>query len=147
MTGNALEIRLQQIADLAIKHGAEKMRVVGRDMVEHATQHYTPEDKENLNEAIFVGEERGERRRVEVFVDIDLNAPGSGGADTVREYALNIHKGLNGRGTGPYVPGPISRTKFGPQGGAGPDFMGKTMRDFAPKLEAILGDLFRRQFR
>ncbi len=138
-----LELRLKQIGDRAIKHGVEKMREIGLDMAIHTIKHYTPEDKENLNDAIEVDEGRGTNRRVEVFVGVNLNAPGSGGAQTVREYALRIHNNTDGT----YRPGPITQTKSGPSGPAGELFLLKGMLDYEGKFEAILAELYRRQFK
>lgn len=141
--GNALELLLKQTGDRAIKHGVEKMRDIAEDMRVHTIEHYTPEDKENLNHALYVGEQRGTNRRVEVSLAVDLGAPGSGGAATVGEYALRIHNNLDGS----YAPGKKTALKGGPSGPAGELFLLKTQLDFEERFERTLAEMYRKQFK
>jgi hypothetical protein len=100
----ALEARLKQIGERAVSHGADAMRKVAEEMQELA-QDIAPIKTGNLEEAIEVGEERGDNNRIEVFVYLDKT-------QTVRkgvEYGSIMHKRLTP--VGPLGLGPLSAAK------------------------------------
>jgi hypothetical protein len=100
----ALEARLKQIGERAVSHGADAMRKTADEMQELARD-IAPIKTGDLEEAIEVGEERGDNRRIEVFVYLDKTQTVHRGF----EYGSRMHKSLTP--VGPLNLGPLSEAK------------------------------------
>lgn len=88
-----LEARLKQIGERAVKHGVDAMRKTANEMQELARD-IAPIRTGDLEQAIEVGEKRGDKNRIEVFVYLDKSKTVHNG----KEYGSIMHKRLTPMG-------------------------------------------------
>lgn len=143
---NAIELKLRQIGDRAVKGGLNVMREEGDAIVDLARE-YAPYDEGKLEAAIERNpqEERDENRRAVVQVWVNPQASGSGGM-RVGEYAYLMHEGLGPYGDGTYGPGPGTRDKQSMGMDAGGKFLERALRRRAGELGKKLAAMYRRMF-
>jgi hypothetical protein len=99
---NRLVLHIRQTGEKASSAALQVMREEGNE-IKLLAQEFAPYDEGKLEAAIKVEttdrDSRGRFARKEVKVFVDPNMPGSGGAETVGQYAWYIHENLDPAGS------------------------------------------------
>jgi hypothetical protein len=133
---DVLLLAIKQTGEKASRGAAAAMESEAKEIVELARS-YSPYDEGKLEDAIGYERVRGERddrgrfMRDSIQVFVDPTMPGSGGAETVGEYAYLMHEEMEPYGD--INRGEKTRAK-GPQ--AGGKFLERAVRDRAKQFYA-----------